>query len=303
MITNLDPASQLFLANVERIQQRLADANRQISSGKRISAASDDPDQIGSLLQLRAAYQHNSQVKSNLVLAKADADSADSSLASAIRLMDRALTLASQGTNFTQTAETRASMAQEVEALLEQMVSFSQTSVQGRYIFSGDRSDTPTLGFVDDAVVLLAPAEATSRVEDPAGGSFLASKTAQEIFDARDTDGNPLSTNVFTALSNLRQALLDNDSTAISNAIDPIRQAGTHLNSMEAFYGGIQSRIQSASDFADSYATRLQTEMSEKEDADVTSAALELSSATTQLQAAFQMQSRMPHTSLFEYLG
>ncbi len=303
MITNLDPSSELFLANVERIQDRLATANRQISSGKRITAASDAPDQIGSLLQLRAANEHNSQVKGNLVLAKSDADAADGALASSISLMDRALTLASQGTNFTQTAETRNSLALEVQSLLEQMVSFSQTSVQGRYIFSGDRGDSPTFGLVGDAVTLLSPAAATSRVEDPAGGSFLASKTAQDIFDARDAAGNPLPTNVFTALSNLYQALTSNDSTAIANAIDPLRQASTHLNSMEAFYGGIQSRIQSATDFADSYGTRLQTEMSAKEDADITSAALELSSATTQLQAAFQMQSRMPHSSLFDYLG
>ncbi len=303
MITNLDPSSELFLANVGRIQDRLATANRQISSGKKITTASDAPDQIGSLLQLRAAHQHNSQVQSNLVLAKADADAADSALASSIQLMDRAMTLASQGTNFTQDVSTRQSMAQEVDSLLQQMVAFSQTSVQGRYIFSGDRGDSSTFDYVNNAVVLVASAEATSRVEDPAGGSFLASKTAQEIFDARDANGNPLSSNVFTALSNLRDALVSNDSTTISNAIDPLRQASAHLNTMEAFYGGIQSRIEAATNFADSYATRLQTEMSEKEDADVTNAALELSSATTQLQAAFQMQSRMPHNSLFDYLG
>jgi flagellar hook-associated protein 3 FlgL len=303
MITNLDPSSELFLANVERIQDRLATANRQISSGKKITTASDAPDQIGSLLQLRAAHEHNSQVQSNLVLAKADADAADSALASSIQLMDRAMTLAAQGTNFTQDAATRQSMAQEVDSLLQQMVAFSQTSVQGRYIFSGDRGDSPAFNYVNNAVVLVAPAEATSRVEDPAGGSFLASKTAQEIFDARDAGGNPLPANVFAALSNLRDALLGNDSTTISNAIDPLRQASAHLNTMEAFYGGIQSRIEAATNFSDTYATRLETEMSEKEDADVTSAALELSSATTQLQAAFQMQSRMPHSSLFDYLG
>ena len=39
MITNLDPASELFLSNVNRIQQRLADANRQVASGKKIVAA------------------------------------------------------------------------------------------------------------------------------------------------------------------------------------------------------------------------------------------------------------------------
>ena len=117
MITNLDPSAELFLANVSRIQQRLADANRQVSSGKRIASAADAPDQIGPLLQLRAARDRNTQIQSNLVLAKADADTADSALASAIKLMDRALTLAGEGINPAQTTATRQSLAQEVQSL------------------------------------------------------------------------------------------------------------------------------------------------------------------------------------------
>src|SRR5229473_1186248 len=113
MITSLDPASELFLADTSRIQQTIADANRQVSSGKRISAASDAPDQVGSLLQLRAGEQHNRQIQSNLALARTNADSADSALSGAIKLMDSALTLANQGTNFTMDAASRQSLAQQ----------------------------------------------------------------------------------------------------------------------------------------------------------------------------------------------
>ena len=69
MVTNLDPASELFLSNVNRIQQRLAEANRQVASGKRIIQPSDAPDQIDALLQLRADRQRNTQIRSNLGLA------------------------------------------------------------------------------------------------------------------------------------------------------------------------------------------------------------------------------------------
>ena len=319
MITSLDPSAELFLADVARIQQRLATANRQVSSGKRIASAADAPDQIGSLLQLRAARERNTQIQSNLVLAKADADSADSALASAIKLMDRALTLASEGTNPTQTNATRQSLALEVQSLQEQMVAYSQTAVQGRYIFSGDRNDSAAYTFditsANNSVVELTAASATSRIEDPAGGAFANSKAAQEIFDTRNNDAvpatadtpavpaTPAADNVFRALDNLRRALLSNDTARISSAIDPLKQASTHLNNMEAFYGTVQSRIQSATEYSKSYEVRLLSEISQKEDADITGAALEVTSATTQLQAAFQMRARLPHTSLFDYLG
>ena len=53
MLTNLDPSSELFLADISRIQRKLTEAGRQVSSGKRIAVASDQPDEVAPLLQLR----------------------------------------------------------------------------------------------------------------------------------------------------------------------------------------------------------------------------------------------------------
>src|SRR5215472_14149411 len=100
MQTNLDPSSALFLANVKRIQDRLATANQQVSSGKKIVQASDAPDEIDAL-QLRADQQHNQQIQSNLTLAKTDAQAADDALGSSIQVMDRALVLGGQGASST----------------------------------------------------------------------------------------------------------------------------------------------------------------------------------------------------------
>jgi flagellar hook-associated protein 3 FlgL len=302
MITNLDPGSELFLANVERIQETIAVANRQVSSGKKISVASDAPDQVSALLQLRASLQHNSQIQANLSLAQTDASSADSALGSAITLMDQALTLGEQGANTAQTSDVRRDLAQQVQSLQEQMVAFSRTMVQGRYIFSGDQMNSPAYTFdptrlATNPVLQLSNAAATYRIEDPAGGSFAAAKNAQEIFDG------PAPGNVFTALNNLRLALLGGDPSIIANAIDPIKQASAHLNLEQAFYGQVENRIQAATDFASNRDTQLQTQIGQTEDADITSAALQLTQGSTQLQAAFQMRAKLPHTSLFDYLG
>jgi flagellar hook-associated protein 3 FlgL len=307
MISNLDPGSELFIANVDRIQQSIATASRQISSGKKISVASDAPDQIGSLLQLRASLQHNGQIQSNLALAKSNADSADTALSSAIKLMDQALVLGEQGANSTQTADVRQNLAQQVQSIQERMVATSQTTDQGHYIFSGDQIGRPAYVFdptllATNPVVQQSAVAATSRVEDPAGGSFAAAKSAQEIFDSQNTTG-PAPDNVFTALNNLRLALLGGDPVTITNSLDPLKQASTHLNSMEASYGLVQNRIQDATDFASNRDTQLRTQISQTEDADITSAALELTQASTQLQAAFQMRAKLPHTSLFDYLA
>jgi len=312
MISNLDPASELFLANLNRVEQRIASANQQVTSGSKISVASDAPDQIATLLQLRAEQQHNSQVQSNLGLATADANAADDALSGAIKLMDSALTLASQGTNTVMDVATRQGLALQVQSLQDQMVGASQTTVRGRYIFGGDQATTAPYSldlagtnstYAGNGVDQLTSAQSTQQIEDPAGGSFAAQKTAQEIFDDRNSDGTAATDNVFAALNNLQLALASGDPNQVLNTISSLKAASAHLNAMESFYGGVQNRIQSASDYASNRDTQLQTQISNIQDADVTSAALELTQNNTQLQASLQMQAQMPHTSLFNYLG
>jgi flagellar hook-associated protein 3 FlgL len=306
MISNLTPSAEAFLANMERVQRRVEEANRQVTSGKRVNVASDAPDEVDTILQLRADQTRNTQIQSNLALAKTDADAADSALAAAAKIMDRARTLGAQGANFTLNATGRQSIADEIQSLQEQMLSISRTTVQGRYIFSGDQDGTPAYDLDltnPTGVAALNFSSATRRVEDPAGGSFAVTRSAADIFDARNDDGTPSTANVFAALNNLRLALTANDTAAINTASTAVQNAADHLNTAEAFYGSVQSRIQDAMNYGNSYDVQLKTELSQKEDADITAAAMTLNQGTIQLQAAFQMEAKMPRTSLFDYIG
>ena len=305
MITNLSPQSQYFLANVDRAQERINDASRQVSSGKRVTQASDDPDVISALLQLRTSLQKNTQITTNLGLATSDANIADGALSSATQLMDRAVTLAVQGATATTDASGRQSLAQEVQGILEQMVSISQTQSAGRYVFNGDQDTAPSyqLDLANpNGVDRRTTPSATRLVENPAGGSITVSKTAQEIFDHRNADDTLASDNVFAALNGLRNALLNNDTAGINNSITSLKAASDHLNTCQAFYGDVENRLQDATTFASNYDVQLRTQISQKEDADVASAALELSEGTTQLQAAFQTEAKIPRSTLFDYL-
>jgi flagellar hook-associated protein 3 FlgL len=307
MISNLDPTSELFLSNVERIQQRVADASRQVSSGQKIAQPSDAPDQIDSILQLRAEQQRITQIQSNLTVERTRAQSADGALTSAIKLLDRARVLSAQGATGTVDPAGRKAIAQEVRSLFDEMIACSRTSVEGRFVFSGDADNTPP--YQADSTSLtgaaqLTTAAATRRIQDPAGGSFASGKTAREIFDSRNlADGSPAADNVFAALNGLETALLAGDQTAIAQTSTMIQAASEQLNISQSFYGALQGRLTDAQAFADRAEIELKTELSQKEDADIVGAALALSQGNTQLQAAFQMRAAMPHKSLFDFIG
>jgi flagellar hook-associated protein 3 FlgL len=299
MITNLDPVSELFLANVNRIQDRIAEASRQVSSGRKIAEPSDAPDQIDGLLQLRADRERNQQIQANLSLELTRVQTADGALSSAIKLMDRARTLAGQGATATATPSGRQAMADEVQSLLDEMIACSRTAVQGRFIFSGDAETTPpyqTNPASPNGVDRLVTAAATRQVQNPAGGSFEAGQTAQEIFDCPGAS-------VFGALNSLRASLLAGDPTAIAQASASVQTASNQLNSSQASYGAMEGRITDAQAFAERYDTQLQTQLSQMQDADVAAAALTLTQSNTQLQAAFQMRAAMPHKSLFDFIA
>jgi flagellar hook-associated protein 3 FlgL len=325
MISSLNSQAQRFLADMEHVQKTIASASQQISSGKRVNVASDAPDVISELLQLRSVLQRNTQISANLGVAQTDANVAESSLSSATQLMDQAVTLAAQGATATMDATGRTSLAGQVQAIQEQMVSYSLTQSAGRYVFSGDRETVPAYridltnanfgvdangnpngdGTGTGAGVdrLINPMAATRVVENPSGGTFPVSQTAQQIFDARNPDDTLAPDNVFAALNNLRTALLNNDVSAVNTSIGSLKLASDHLNTSLAFYGTVQNRIQSATNSAANYDLQIRTQISQKEDADVVAASLELSQGTTQLQAGLQMEARIPRTSLFDFLA
>jgi flagellar hook-associated protein 3 FlgL len=306
MISNLSPQSQQFLADVAFAQQRIAGANQQLSSGLKIQAASDGPDVVSELLQLRANLQKNSQLTDNLGLAKTDADVADASLSSATQLMDTALSLAAQGATATTTAAGRQAIAGQVQGILEEMVGYANTQSGGRYVFGGDAETSPPYQLdlsQANGVDQLTTAAATRRIEDPAGGSFPASQTAQQIFDNRNPDGSLANYNVFAAVNTLRVALLNNNAGGITAAATSLKAASDHLNVSLAFYGTVENRIQNAATWAASYTLQLQTQISQLQDADVAAASLELTQGTTQLQAAFASEAKLPRYTLFDFLN
>ena len=307
MISNLNPQSALFLANVNIIQDKISQASNQVSSGLSITVPSDAPDEIGPLLQLRANQLHNSQIQSNLTLAQTNANAADNALTSAIQLMDSATSLATQGATSTTDAAGRSTLAQQIQSIEQEMVATSQASVQGVFIFSGDQPETPQYTWDPTAanpVVAMQSSASTQQIENPAGGSFAASLTAQQIFDDQDhVAGGPATDNVFNALNTMQRALQNNDTTGITNSVTLLQAASAHLNTMQSFYGNVENQITNATSYASQYNVQLETEISNIQDADIPTAATELTEANTQLQAAMQMEGQMPHTTLFNYLG
>jgi flagellar hook-associated protein 3 FlgL len=296
MIPTVSPSGQLFLADISNVQSQINTAERQVSSGLKISQPSDSPEQMEALMQIRADLDRNTQVTNNLSVVKSETDPAEKALETATQLMDRATSLAAQGANGTETATSRTAMAQEVTGLLQQMVGLSQTQVLGRYVFSGDQPSLASYQIdlaAPNGVDRLITPTATRQVVDASGVSFTVAHTAQNIFDHRNPDDSLAPDNVFAALNNLIVNLQSNNQGGITTALNSLHTAGDYL----------QVRIQDAQTFSSNYQVQLQTQLSQVQDADITQAAIQLSQSTTQLNAAMSAEAKIPRSSLFDFLA
>jgi flagellar hook-associated protein 3 FlgL len=292
-------ASEQFLADLAQIEAQTERARRVVSSGLKIERPSDSPEDLGDILVLQAGLARNSQIQSNLNRVKTEVDTGESVLESGVRLVERALVLAGQAAGGLRSAQDRQNILTEVQGLQEQLVGLSCTSVEGRFIFSGDQDGTPPYQLdlsAPGGVSQLVNASATRTIEDSNGSRFAVGQTAQQIFD------NP-SSSVFAAINALRLGLEANSDSDISAAIGALEQARDHLGSALSFYGGVQQRVSDAISLATSVQTNQTKSLSQYRDADLPSAASQLAQLQIQRDAAMTAEAGMPRKSLLDFLA
>ncbi len=230
-----------------------------------------------------------------------EVNTAQTALQNAVSLVEQAESLGTQGASDLASGDTTQNVADQLGTVLQQLVGLANTTVGGRYIFSGD-SDQQAPYSIDltqpSPISAYQGTAATRQIQASDGSQFAVSLNAQTIFDSPDATQN-----VFTSINNLRQALLNNSgASAVSSALGDVQTADTYLNQQLAFYGNVQDEVSSASNDAQNNITQLQTQLSGMQDADEAAAITQLTEGQTAQQAALVSRSQLPKTSLFDYI-
>jgi flagellar hook-associated protein 3 FlgL len=306
MISGLSASNQQFLASLNILQNNLNQADEQLSSGLSVNQASDAPQSIQDIFVTRAELGQANQTVQNLTTIQGQVQTASGAVQSAISLLDQAVSLGTEGANSSTTLPTQQNLASQVQAIQAQLVSISNTDVGGVYVFSGDASTSPPYKVDTSSPTgvdqLVTPQQATLQIAGPTGVTFQISMTAQDLFDQQDSSGAPTANNAFAALNNLVQALQSGNSANIATAVSGLQTASNYVNSQTAFYGAAENNVSSALDLAQKFQTQDQTQLSGLEDADTSTLAVEVTQASTALDAALSAQAHKPTSSLFDYL-
>lgn len=306
MFPKINGTTQQYLADLDRTQTQLQQTTSQISSGIAVQQPSDNPAAIAEILQTQTALSNNKQIQTNLNSVSLEVNSADSALQTAVQALTGAISLAT-GATAVSSADTRAALVQQVTGIQQAIVGVAQTNINGRYIFSGDQEGQAPYALdptQPEGVQQLVTGSSTRVIQSVDGTSFAVALTAQQIFDARNSDGTPASGNVFAALQNLATALTNNDTAGITAAVSSLQSASSYVNDQLAFYGEVENRVQQATSLAQKFQTQQQTQLGNLQDTNIPAAATELTQLQNQQQASMTVEANLLQMkTLFSYLA
>ena len=290
-ITNL-VLQQSTQAHLQDTYRALAVTQGQISSGHRISVASDDPTAAGSVLRLRSARVATDQYQRNIETGTGRLSAEEHVLGQLTDTLDRARELAVGQGSDTSSAATRLTAKTEVDNLLQTSLDLGNTTYLDGYLFGGTAAQTAPF---DLATVPYssAPPSGTQKVEIAAGQFGLTNHDGTQVF---------LNTGMLKALQDLSTALGANDTVGIRTAEQSLRSSGDKVQALLGDVGARSAQMESARNTLGAVALDLDSHLSTLEDTDMTQATVDLMRRQTTLQAALLTTQKVLGISLADYL-
>lgn len=305
-LTNSTLNSRL-LSDLQTTYARMADTQRSISSGKRVERPSDDPLASASARLRRSELESLEHHKAAGNAATAWLTAADTGLASAGDLLQRARELTLQGANGTMKQSDRDRIAQEIDHIAEGLKDALSGKVGDAYIFSGTATTT-------------APyTSATGDTPQDNGGAVL-----REVGPGVSIQLNPQLSVVPSGTAALTASAIAGDGTD-GRALQVLRDLATHLRAGDAAavgttdlqaldrsigvviaarstVGATQNRVDAAITRVDDLADTAETLRSGLEDTDVAKALTDLTLQQTAYQAALRTGAQIIQPSLLDFL-
>ena len=286
------------IADIRTSDKTLQTALQQVSTGQRVSVASDDPAASAALVQVQTQAANLDQYTSNAQSALSQAQTADSVVTSVVSLLNKAITLGTEGANSTSSATNRQSIATTVQGLLSNVVSLANTTFQGVSIFGGT---------VSGRQVFTADASSSTGYTYNGNSGVNKISIGDSLTVQANIPGNTLFTNtnasVLGALSNLKTALESGSSTDIGNATTAITTALNYVTQQHVIYGNTINQLESQETYLASDKVTLTSRETSLVGIDTATAAENLSQAETSNTATLSAAAKLlQQNNLLDYL-
>ena len=273
--------------NLSRISQELRQANKVVSTGKRINELSDDPVGLGQSLEIKSTLANIDQIGRNISLGKSWLVAGEGALGNVQDLISDARTLCVEMASATKSSEHREVAAEIIQNALDEIIALANTQVSGRYIFGGSNSDT--VPFESDG---------TYNGDDRPFSIKTANNTVIQI----GSDGEAVFSDIFTTFNDLITHLQGNDVDGIRTSIDSLDSNFNDISTKISDVGSKMNRMEIKENILQELTITNTERLSQIEDADIAEAVMNLKSVEVTYQAALASSASIMELSLVDYI-
>jgi flagellar hook-associated protein 3 FlgL len=292
-----------FLNDLAKIEERSADTQKKISSGLEITKPSDDPSKATRILFFDSQISKVQQYQKNIDHVMTWTSQTNTILNNMYDDYSKAQELAQRGANGTYNQTQLNDMAEEVNGLLEKVVSSANDKIENYYAFGGNNIATAPFIITRNAnnditgVAFDPNSNNGPRIEEVLAGQ---TKTVNEI-GGQLMYPNGLN-DYFTTLINLRDNLRAGNTAATSTSLTDVKAVINDIDKNVARIGGKEAQLGTIktrlADTELSYATS----RAGLQDVDFAKAITSFQKDQTLYQSTLAVGARLMQTSLIDFL-
>jgi flagellar hook-associated protein 3 FlgL len=284
--------------------EKMLDAQRVVTTGKKISKPSDDPTLTNRSMSIRSGMNGIEQYQENTNLAKSVIDSSEATvgdIADQLQLLQQA---AGQ-VNGALGEESKTAILAQIQDIRERLLGLADTKYLNRNIFSGTATNTSPI-----AANAANPAVPPYIYQgDPQGiniqiqpaEKIQTNVTANQIFNLDGSAGAGVK-DVFTIMQDLETAVKAGDVTGASDLKKDIDSNHSNVLGLQAELGARSARLDDNATALSDSKDRMAELLSNLEDADLPSAIIALQTQQNVYQTALSVTAKLMQKTLADYL-
>jgi flagellar hook-associated protein 3 FlgL len=288
------------LGNITGSLGRLAKAQEQLASTKRINRASDDPLGSGLVMRFQATKEGLEGFQRATDAAQEALRGTATPLERVTEILQQTREVAVRGSSDTMSGS-RGPLAEEVNQLLEELLSQANSRFRDRYIFGGTQTGTTPYSASRNATGQITAVTAnplgidgTVNAEVASGFSVQSNLPGSQAFTS--------AVNLFDGLVTLRDALTADDTSGIAATMNTLAAGITQVNSASGVIGVGVQRLEAVRTRNQEDLTRIEALRSQVQDANIAEVYVELQKLQNAFDASLAAGAKAMKASLVDYL-
>ncbi len=292
--------SETFINNVMKSLERLNDSQNRVLTGRKVDQLSDSPVDIKSIQRLNAELTDNQVYLDNIQNGIGWINSSSAALSQLNDLLTEAKNLTVEAANATRSATDRQRIAQQLNGILEQVLSLGNKTYLDSYIFAGTRVDEQPF---------VAQRDVTGKITSVDTSGDLSGKIWRKIAKTERIQINANIEEIFTGdegvfnvLIDLRNALHNNDVATIQESLSNLTTLQDKVVAKEAEQGALMNRLEQMQNYLENEKLQNEKTLSDIQDMDITEAIARFQQEQVAYQFGLAVGNQMLRLSLLNYL-